>query len=320
LFADPETEDFARPVQFFTEGKILLAPEQAEAALQALMDDVLARLEPEANGDAARLRENWKALCDSRQTEQDLCAAAAQLGLDPYDPSEVTEDFIATYESKVKALGEELQSDLLQASTASFLGSDVDWVTRALQEVGAPMSPISPPSRMNGLRSAHELGYKMAKEFRVRCGLPPLPVDNLTELLRTKCDWPAEPSITMEGPAESRLAALVAKDRHGLPRVIGPSVSEDAARFRLARAVYFLPHTSHNAPPRLVTKAYAWDQRASRAFAAELLAPAPALRDEVRGAVSQSKVQELAGKYKVSMKVIEHQLKNHQIGWTDDDE
>ena len=78
------------------------------------------------------------------------------------------------------------------------------------------------------------------------------------------------------------------------------------------------PFATNNTSPRLVTKAYTWDQRASRAFAAELLSPADALRDEVHDGVSPAKVDELAHKFRVSPWVIEHQLKNHRIGWTEE--
>ena len=72
-FADPEIEESTRPVQFFTDGKIRLTPQDAEATLQRLVEEVLARLDSETDDDASRLRENWRALCDLRQTEA-LCA------------------------------------------------------------------------------------------------------------------------------------------------------------------------------------------------------------------------------------------------------
>lgn len=316
-FADPELEDNARPVQFFTRGKIRLAPQDAEAALQQLIEEVIVRLDSEKDEDTNRLRENWRALCDSRQTERCLCAAAAQLGLDPYDPSELTEELVGIFESKVKTLQEELRMDLLEASTANCLDNDVDWVKRALQTVEL-MSASSPIAPTNGSGSAHALGYRLAAQLREQIGLPAQPVDSLPKLLGTKCGWPSEPVIALEGQTENRLVALVAKDRHGWPHVIGPLVSPEADRFRLARALYFVCNPSMATPPRLVTKAYTWDQRASRAFAAELLAPALALRAEVRDGVPHSKVKELAEKFQVSPCVIEHQLNNHQIGWTEE--
>ncbi len=239
-FADPEIEESTRPVQFFTDGKIRLTPQDAEATLQRLVEEVLARLDSETDDDASRLRENWRALCDLRQTESALCAAAAQMGLDPYDSSEVTDEFVATFEGNVKSLNDELRSDLLQASTPKLLGADVDWVNQALQKADLPTSYAVSSGLKNGSRSAHTLGYSLAEQFRAENEFPARPMDDLPESLHTRCGWPREPRIALEGPSGSQFAALVAKDRHGVPHVVGPTVNPDTDRFRLARAVYFL--------------------------------------------------------------------------------
>lgn len=56
-----------------------------------------------------------------------------------------------------------------------------------------------------------------------------------------------------------------------------------------------------------------WSQRASRAFAAELLAPAEELAARATGRVTYDQVAELASEFQVSQMVIEHQLTNHRI-------
>jgi BMFP domain-containing protein YqiC len=322
-FPDPEVEDGARPVRFFTAGESRLSSKDAEQVFQQLVEEVLTRLDVAKDEDTARLRDNWRALCQSRQREPDLCAWAAQLGIDPYDPSGITDELIDIFESKVRPLGEDLRADLLQASTANSLSADLDWLSSALQKAeveqtsAPPASPISSASS-NGPRSAHDFGYQQAEWFRKTIGLPAQPVSDLAEVLHAKCGWPKEPAIIWGAQTGNRLAALVAKDRHQLPHMVGPSCQPDNQRFRLARAVYFVPFASTPTPPRLLTGAYAWDQRASRAFAAELLAPATALSEEVHEGVAQAKMEELARKFNVSSWVIEHQLKNHRIGWTEE--
>ena len=47
-------------------------------------------------------------------------------------------------------------------------------------------------------------------------------------------------------------------------------------------------------------------------------APAQALREEVKDGVSHAKLEEIAKKFHVSTWVIEHQLENHRIGWTEE--
>jgi Zn-dependent peptidase ImmA (M78 family) len=67
----------------------------------------------------------------------------------------------------------------------------------------------------------------------------------------------------------------------------------------------------------LVTNAHTWIQQASRAFAAELLAPINALRARVPREVEARNyvtlVDELASHFEVSSRVIEHQLENAEI-------
>jgi hypothetical protein len=88
-------------------------------------------------------------------------------------------------------------------------------------------------------------------------------------------------------------------------------------RFRLARSL-FLHHFATAQARRLVTPAHTWDQQASRAFAAEFLAPAGALAKQVAGPVSFSDIDKLGDEYRVNSLVIEHQIDNHQLGFVTD--
>jgi len=56
-------------------------------------------------------------------------------------------------------------------------------------------------------------------------------------------------------------------------------------------------------------------QRASRAFAAELLVPSAALAKRVFGLVTQAKVQAIANEYRVHPLLVRHQIENHDLGF-----
>lgn len=84
-------------------------------------------------------------------------------------------------------------------------------------------------------------------------------------------------------------------------------------RFRLARALFFRPEPEVASPPRLVTRGYTWDQRASRAFAAELLAPACILRNRLGETVTLEELDGLSEEFGVRPNLIEHQIRNHNI-------
>ena len=90
-------------------------------------------------------------------------------------------------------------------------------------------------------------------------------------------------------------------------------------RFRLARSA-FLHHFTGNGKMRrrLVTEAHTWEQRASRAFAAEFLAPAAGLNKRLGGRASPSLIDELADQYGVSSYAIGHQIENRRLAWIND--
>lgn len=77
-----------------------------------------------------------------------------------------------------------------------------------------------------------------------------------------------------------------------------------------ARSVFHALATSRESQ-RLVTNAFSWDQKASRAFAAELLAPRQALIDRVSESTADPQtVRNLSREFRASTYVIERQLEN----------
>ncbi|TMQ05968.1 MAG: hypothetical protein E6J90_47520 [Deltaproteobacteria bacterium] len=62
-----------------------------------------------------------------------------------------------------------------------------------------------------------------------------------------------------------------------------------------------------------MTRASDWQQAASRAFAAELLATAAALAERMEGRADWDAVEKLADLFEVQPFVIHHQLSNHGL-------
>ena len=90
--------------------------------------------------------------------------------------------------------------------------------------------------------------------------------------------------------------------------------SPRATRFLEARALHHsLYATSAVAPRRLLTRGSDWQQAASRAFAAELLAPVAALAKRVAGSSGWDQTDQLAEEFDVDPRVIAHQLENHGL-------
>jgi hypothetical protein len=321
-FPDPAQTGGDRPL-FFTGGEHRFSLEAAQQLFHGFVEEVLARLDRENDDDTDRFRQNWRAVIESQRHEANSCAWAARLGLDPYAPDSLTDDLIDVFRSNVSSLGEDLRDDLLQASDASSLVSDLNWIQSASQvsEVDTSESAELSLARTvdsNHVPTAHGLGYQFAQQFRKGVDLAAEPIADLTGILADRFGWPSRPDVAFEGLHGTRFSAIVGNDRDRRPCVVGPQLRPTMQRFRLARAFYFHKLADSNSAPRLLTRAHSWDQRVSRAFAAELLAPADALREEIRDAVPRAKVDELARKFHVDSSVIEHQLQNHQIGWIED--
>jgi hypothetical protein len=311
---DPPHDERIRPVRFIEAGELRFTRSEAERVLHELVEAVIDRLNEHSEETSQRLRDNWRAVCESRRQEPDLCCWAAALGLDPYDPDELTDEIVALLEARVKLLGTEVRRDLLEATSCQALRSDLDWLTQALaQGFDEQTTPAADGSRGSPSPTAHQLGYQRAESFRAVFGVHLGPISDLSRLLTEQCGWPAENEYLHLIEGTTNFAALVGKDSQGRPQVVGPALGHWAQRFRLARALYFLPEPSLAVSPRLVTKAYTWDQRASRAFAAELLAPAEVLRHETPEAVSWDFVDHLSKQFDVRPNLIVHQLVNHQI-------
>ena len=60
------------------------------------------------------------------------------MGLDPYDPDELTDDIIALLEGPFATLVPTLQHDLAESATGPTFGTDLGWVEAALDALGIP--------------------------------------------------------------------------------------------------------------------------------------------------------------------------------------
>jgi len=322
-FADSDYETINRPVRFTGQGEVRLLSQDVERGFETFVQQVLSRLDSETDHEVERLREEWNAIQVSRQDEPNLCTWAASMGIDPYDANELTDDLVEILETRLPELDLDLRSDLVEAATAVTIHGDLDWIRTVRDRLGPSKTLRAgfqwlPTEQGSTIRSAHQWGYKVVQEFRETFALTDTPITDLPGLLHKCCQWPLDMDQRMPQPGATELKAMVAADSQGTPRVFRARNGHASHRFLLARAVYFVPLLQHGSQARLITNAFTWDQAASRAFAAELLAPATALRSRISGSVSPDEVEELAVEFEVSPVVIQHQIKNHHIGWVEE--
>ena len=306
-------------LHFVSEGQARMSVDEAARGLREFVDRVLARLDTERAQEVEDTRKDWTAIAESTAEERELCGWAARLGVDPYDPDELTDQHEAMMKASVSTLEAELRDDLLDVSTADELPADVAWISAARKKAmsadpHAASKPKRPPPSATRKGTAHETGYACARSFRQHVSIPNggRPVD-VPEVMR-ELGWAQSPSVTTASKPASPIAAMVdGGPSRAAVAVVPAGCASGEARFRLARAL-FLHHFGAAPGRRLVTSAHTWDQRASRAFAAEFLVPAAALAGQVGPRISPQDIDELADHYEVSQRVVEHQIENHRLG------
>ena len=319
-FPDRDPTTFS-PVQFIGNGETKMTPPAVEEGLANFVETVMARLQGFEDSEAVELREDWAETCEDRKNHRQVCEWSGRLGLDPCDPEELTDELLATLRSTVASLEEPARHDLLDAEEARFLGRDLRWlsdVRRVAADAGPPAGPQPETPAGNGV-SAHEAGYQGARTLRKRLHAADRagPVADIDETLR-HLGWARQPRLAAQTkPAGPLTAAVERSEAAGAVVVSPPEIGSDQQRFHASRAIWLRHFGGGSAARRLVTGARTREQQASRAFAAEFLAPAQGLAREVGGMFSATAVGQLAGHYGVSTSVIRHQIENHRIGWLD---
>lgn len=318
--ADPASRVTDR-LRFVGRGSERVSVPDFKSSILALVDAVLTRLAErfDNNEDVERLREAWTAIRSAEPAEKALCRSLAVLGVDPYDPDEATDTLIETVRRGLRELPDDLHADLFEGSNPKSLSADLGWIERSREELlpavnGADFPTIEPAAASI---PPHEAGYLAARRVRSEILSVPAdePIPDLTSILAKRLGWTA--NCTRSALGETRLDGMIGLNvADSAPVLVIPGARSLAAeRFRLARAAYFPVTKNLGASARLLTGSATPPQRAARAFAAELLAPATALEKRVPARWSDQDLEDLATEFSVSPQLIYHQLENHGLGY-----
>lgn len=317
--ADP-VDDFPRRGRFISAGAQRIPLEACRDALGEFVRTVLERLDPLDSEDVTRLRAQWLAVQenDADDAEYSMCSGLASLGIHPFSP-EAEDEALRAALATLSRLALPVQQDLLDATSSEHLGEDIKTVSQWLEssrdlEAGSGPWRSVPDVRDARDRQAFEAGYLRARRVRdaVQIG-PELPLDDLAEHIRRDFGAFAQVDVAPGGGTSRRIDAVVTHQPDAGERwLAGPPRSELAARFRLGRALHQWLFTAPS--QRLLTRSQSgWEQRASRAFAAELLVPAASIRRELEAQEGDGSIGRIARKYRVDDAVVAWQIENHSI-------
>lgn len=300
---------------------VLLPAKPVIDELARFMDQVYLRLKDlpppvRASDEVNEVLERWQFIRGCGDEQRRLGRRLAMFGIEPFEES-VTEEL--EQEILGLSLDESLVTDLLSA-VAEDVGAVSNAALRArlLEQALSKVPPAGPEFRAlresaeesrGELESAlpYQTGYARARWLRRRLGLSPVAtLPDVPGLFRDGVHLSpplavGEHDNTIRGATDTLGRAVLG---------IGSSTRREDRRFLEGRALHHLLFASTtDEPKRLLTKARDWAQAASRAFAAELLAPMEAIEfdDSEEGTASFA---DQAAHFGVSERVIFHQLKN----------
>ena len=290
-------------IEFTEQGEALVDRDALEAEFGILVEAVLQRL---ANDDpaAALLRDEWGAIQAVDEDEREFCRAAALLGRNPFaTPRKLAEQIIDFWERAASPLRE----DALAVASERSLAGLADWLTHATQRVAKfdcgdweafrrelprPSAPVP-----------YKRGYDLARAARARLQ----PKEPRYDFPTTGAE--AIPCLKMQPPTPG-IQGLVAAESPACEIANG---RETTRRLLLARALG--DYLGRTVPGPAILSGLATDRQAqSRAFAAEFLAPAEAVRKALRSdRIPLDDMDDLAHEFGVSSHVVRHQIENHNL-------
>jgi len=298
-------------IEFVAEGNASVARRQLQNELEGIVEAVLERLRGFGRQQdlvVPDLQDSWRAIKELDPDEREFCRAAALLGVDPFTVHQEAAEAIATFWQRTAPA---IREDMLAGLEDSTLPQASPWLdqTREMLERQDGESGTEWAAVRGGLPTVQtgqpwEQGYALAKSLRhsLDCG------DGRFDFASS-----GQPALHYRETAmpSSRIEGLVAPSTPAC--AIASRRGETAKRFLLARALGDYMGRSEVGLGILASMDTV-RQAQSRAFAAELLAPAESLRTRFDGREPENNViRSLGQEFDVSTWVIKHQIENHGI-------
>ena len=294
-------------IEFVDDGSENVTREDLETEFRNLIDAVIERLHgrPDTAPAADNLARNWYAINGLDADEIEFSRAAALLGIDPFDvPAQVAAAIVAFWERADPSV----RDDALASATEDSLARVSAWLDRAIEALAGTTNATDWPDIRQALpvmatTEPWERGYILARATRERVGTN-----------GGRIDLPHQGPLAIPHrqtePPSSRIHGLVATDT---PACVTVPRGPTGTRFLIARALG--EYLGRAVPGRGLLSSLATDSQAqSRAFAAEFLAPAEALRHRITGAsVDPEQADDLAQEFGVSSELIRRQIQNHEV-------
>jgi hypothetical protein len=306
------------PGEFVSDGDERLDDADTRESLAGFISETLNRVSQLGDERVRELRDQWHAIQAADVEEQQFCTLAGRMGIDPYDEDTMTDE-LAQFLETVGSSEDPLIRDLTEVATADSIAQQWSWVRTVSEDLGlAPSTFMSAISMPSSAASPPHFGYDLARAIREAAAVPPsVPVESVEAVAESVIGTRFRVDDRNHMPGDG-VRAIVGQSGSDVVAV-GPLPGRDGnRRFLTARSLYHALVTAKRSH-RLVTNAFTWHQKASRAFAAELLAPQRALLSALRAEIGSGSdanpefIDRMGSKFRTSPIVIEKQLENAGI-------
>jgi hypothetical protein len=295
-----------QPVRFIETGFAHVDSEEVQRALRRFVQQVIDRL------DEARLptllHKEWEATLALDESEASFARAAAKLGLDPFSvPEPIANDLIAVSED----LEPELLDEFLDSADPANLRIAIYWLQHARQVIAGVQRRSLPIGDLKGALGVgdaalpYQRGYALARAVREQLHSDP------ADRFKVE-DFVGQSSLDQPPAGLQGFVGVSGTERIGL--LLAGRVSSTAQRFSQARALGLA--LSGSRTEYLLDPAHTDLMKLSRAFAAELLAPATGIVElltSFRGAGDDA-FEAVANRFDVSTLLVKLQYENQITG------
>ncbi len=312
--------------EFIGRGIFWAETKTVKKQISSLINAVISRLEEQSITESL-LQQEWQAILSADREEKEFCKCAGSLGLDPYSLDGNQQEEILEAANR---LPEELVAEFFRAARSTELIAAVEEIQDAVTHVQNNTADLPSLRDIRHLTMGWlepsgampwEQGYSFAQKLRAHLGLDGTPLKSFEDVARAigTTEESLSAVMTKFRSRDTPFVALMGTNNKSSPAFVLREMPVAASnRFYFCRALfeYLCSPTQQSA---LITGANTEQQKRNRAFAAELLAPASALRTLVTTpGVTSDQMDEVAEEFGVSPFIIRHQLENHHIAVVQD--
>ena len=314
LIAKPTHPDGFAPFRFTADQAIILPTRQFVAVVDRFMEQIQGQLRAKAIP-----LTNFDRIFDELQAERTDSKMAAGRKLEALlgcDPDEASVEEIERLFADAEGFGwdaiQELAADhqpgrsIPRMSDLTALAATIGTDTRPGDIPLLPTTELPPRDQVPAWRH----GYETARVLRVACGLQsgPLPDQRLADLSGVSVQ------VLAASPSAGHVFAFSLDDESGKAgHIVLRSKWATGRRFELARLLGDRLTTGYlNERLLPATRAYTYRQKFQRAFAAELLCPFEALKEQMDGDYSADAREDVAHYFGVSERTVTTLLVNYK--------